>query len=200
MNDTATLSRLIENLIRFGTIAETQMKPPRVRVKTGGLTTGWLPWLALRAGADVDWDPPTINEQVLLLSPSGQLANAVVITGIYSDAIPANGDRLGLHRRTYQDGAVIEYDSVAHELRAQLPEGGTTELISSGGIHLVGPVTHEGDYTQTGNFTQAGSYSQTGNQTITGKVTVSADVVAAGISLVKHVHVGNLGAPTSPPQ
>jgi len=200
MNDTATLARLIENLIRFGTIAETQMKPPRVRVKTGGLTTGWLPWLALRAGADVDWDPPTINEQVLLLSPSGQLASAVVITGIYSDAIPANGDRAGLHRRTYQDGAVIEYDSVGHQLRAHLPAGGTTELISSGGIHLVGPVTHEGDYTQTGDFTQTGSYSQTGNQTITGKVTVSADVVAAGISLVKHVHVGNLGAPTSPPQ
>lgn len=200
MNDTATLARLIENLIRFGTIAETQMRPPRVRVKTGGLITGWLPWLALRAGADVDWDPPTINEQVLLLSPSGQLANAVVITGIYSDAVPANGDRAGLHRRTYQDGAVIEYDSVAHQLRAQLPGGATTELISSGGIHLVGPVTHEGDYTQTGNFTQTGSYSQTGNQSVTGKVTVSADVVAAGVSLVKHLHVGNLGAPTSPPQ
>jgi phage baseplate assembly protein V len=110
----------------------------------------------LRAGADVDWDPPTVNEQVLLLSPSGQLANAVVITGIYSDAIPANGDRAGLHHRTYQDGAVIEYDSVAHQLRAQLPAGGTTELISSGGIHLVGPVTHEGDYTQIGNFYPGG--------------------------------------------
>lgn len=200
MTDFATLARMIENLIRFGTIAETQMTPPRVRVKTGSLLTGWLPWLALRAGADVDWDPPTVDEQVILLSPSGQLANAVVITGIYSDAIPANGDRSGLHRRTYRDGAVIEYDSVAHQLRAELPAGGTTELISSGGIHLVGPVTHEGDYTQQGNFTQTGSYSQTGDQTISGSVTVSADVVAAGISLVKHMHLGNLGAPTSPPQ
>lgn len=80
----------------------------------------------------------------------------MVITGIYSDAIPANGDRAGLHHRTYQDGAVIEYDSVAHQLRAQLPAGGTTELISSGGIHLVGPVTHEGDYTQIGNFYPGG--------------------------------------------
>lgn len=199
MNDLATLARLIENLIRFGTISETQMKPPRVRVKTGGLVTGWLPWLTLRAGADVDWDPPTENEQVLLLSPSGQLANAVVIAGIYSDSIPANGDRAGLHRRTYRDGAVIEYDSVAHQLSAQLPEGGTTELISNGGIHLVGPVTHEGDYTQQGNFTHTGSYSQTGNQNVTGSVTASSDVVAAGISLVNHTHLGNLGAPTSPP-
>ena len=193
MNDIATLSRLIENLIRFGTIAEVQLHPARVRVRTGSMTTGWLPWLAARAGLDVDWDPPTVDEQVILLSPSGQLSNGVVLTGIYSNFYPANADRPDLHRRTYRDGAVIEYDSASHELRAHLPEGGVTELVSSGGIHLVGPVTHEGDYTQAGNFTQ------TGSQTITGTVTASGDVVAAGISLVKHTHVGNLGAPTSPP-
>jgi len=123
-------------------------------------------------------DPPTENEQVLLLSPSGQMANGVVFTGLFSDAIPANGDRPGLHRRTYHDGAVIEYDSIAHHLRADLPEGGTTSLISTGGIHIVCPITQEGDYTQTGN------------QNVTGTVTVSVDVVAAGISLVKHVHGG----------
>ncbi|MDY7559741.1 phage baseplate assembly protein V [Pseudomonas sp. 10B1] len=117
MNDFAAIARMLENLIRFGTIAEVQMVPPRVRVKTGDLLTGWLPWLALRAGADVDWDPPTVNEQVLLLSPSGQLANGVVVTGVYCNAIPANGDRGGLHRRTYRDGTVIEYDSNAHHLK-----------------------------------------------------------------------------------
>ena len=45
MNDFAALSRLLENLIRFGVIVAVQMRPPRVRVKTA-----WLPWLALRAG------------------------------------------------------------------------------------------------------------------------------------------------------
>ena len=114
MNNLSALARMIENLIRFGTIAETQMKPPRVRVKTGELLTGWLPWIALRAGADVDWDPPTVDEQVILFSPSGQLAN-----GIYRTANPANGDREGFHRRTYRDGTVIEYDSTAH---ASAPE------------------------------------------------------------------------------
>jgi len=179
MNDLATLARLLENLIRFGTVAEVQMKPPRVRVKTGALSTGWLPWLALRAGSDTDWDPPTVDEQVILFSPSGQLSNGVALTGIYSDAHPANGDRLGLHRRTYRDGAIIEYDSIAHHLRAVLPDGGTTDLISPGGLHIIGPITHEGDYTQTGN------------QNITGTVTVSEDVIAAGISQVNHVH-GNV--------
>lgn len=178
MNDLATLARLIENLIRLGTIAAVQMKPLRVQVKTGSLTTGWLPWIAPRAGADREWNPPTVNEQVILFSPSGQLGNGVVLTGLFSDHIPANGDREGLHRRTYRDGAVIEYDSITHHLNATLPENGTTNLISQGGIHIIGPITHAGDYIQTGN------------QTITGKVTVSEDVVAANISLVKHPHGG----------
>lgn len=178
MNDLATLARLIENLIRFGTIAAVQMQPPRVQVKTGTLTTAWLPWVTLRAGADREWNPPTVNEQVLLFSPSGQLGNGVALTGLFSDQIPANGDREGLHRVTYRDGTVIEYDSVAHHLNATLTDGGTTNLISTGGINIVGNITHQGDYTQNGN------------QNVTGKVTVSVDVVAAGISLVKHLHGG----------
>lgn len=33
MNDFAALSRMLENLIRFGVIAAVQMAPPRVQVK-----------------------------------------------------------------------------------------------------------------------------------------------------------------------
>ena len=178
MNDLAALTRLLENLIRFGVIAAVQMVPPRVKVKTGELTTAWLPWLALRAGSDREWDPPTLDEQVILLSPSGQLANGVVITGLPSDHIPANGDRAGLHRRTYADGAVIEYDSVAHHLNATLPDSGTTSLVSKGGINIIGPINHLGDY------------NQTGNQNVVGRVDVSEDVVAAGVSLVNHLTTG----------
>jgi len=178
MNDLAALSRLLENLIRFGVIAAVQMEPPRVQVTTGKLTTAWLPWLALRAGADREWDPPTVGEQVILLSPSGQLANGIVVTGLFSDHIPANSNRAGLHRRTYSDGTVIEYDSVAHHLNATLVDGGTTNLISTGGINLVGDITHQGDYIQTGN------------QNITGRVDVSEDVVAAKVSLVNHLTSG----------
>lgn len=185
MNDLATLARLLENLIRFGTIAEVDEAAARVKVTTGKLTTAWLPWIAPRAGADREWNPPTEGEQVILLSPSGQLANGVAITGLFSDLLPANGDRPGLHRRTYRDGAVIEYDSINHHLRAILPAAGTTELESLGGISIKGPITHQGDYTQTGN------------QTVTGKVTVSQDVIAAGISLVNHTHGGVQAGPSS---
>lgn len=162
----ADLARLIENIVRFGTVAEVQMQPPRVRVKSGNITTTWLPWLNLRAGADREWDPPTINEQVVLLSPSGNLAQGVALTGLFSDLIHANGEREGLHRRTYRDGAVIEYDSIAHRLSAILPDGGQAELQATGGITILGDVD------------------------ITGLVTVSEDVIAAGISLINHRHGG----------
>lgn len=178
MNDFAAFARMLENLIRFGVIDAVQMEPPRVKVKTGELTTAWLPWIVQRAGADQVWDPPTVGEQVMLFSPSGQLANGVVVTGLFSDHIPANGNRPGLHRRTYADGTVIEYDSVAHHLNATLANGGTTNLVSTGGIHLVGDIIHQGDYIQTGN------------QNVTGTVTVTTDVIAAGISLVNHPHGG----------
>jgi phage baseplate assembly protein V len=178
MNDYATLARLLENLIRLGTIADIDLATARVQVKTGELTTGWLPWVTSRAGADREWNPPTIGEQVVMLSPSGQTAQGIVIFGLFSTAIPANGGQEALHRTTYRDGAVIEYDSAAHHLHAVLPAAGTTRLESPGGIHIEGPITHNGDYTQTGN------------QNVTGKVTVSEDVVAAGISLVKHKTTG----------
>lgn len=174
----ADLARLLENIVRFGTVEAVQMQPPRVQVKSGNITTAWRPWLNLRAGADREWDPPTISEQVVLLSPSGNLAQGVVLTGLFSDLIPANGDREGLHRRTYRDGAVIEYDSIAHRLRAILPEGGITDITSTGGINIVGPINHQGDYTQQGD------------QNVTGTVTVSEDVIADGISLVSHRHGG----------
>ncbi|WP_454243242.1 hypothetical protein [Pseudomonas sp. Y3 TE3536] len=52
MTDYATFHRILENLIRFGTIAEMQHEPPRVNVQTGSILTTWLPWMAWRAGAD----------------------------------------------------------------------------------------------------------------------------------------------------
>jgi hypothetical protein len=38
------------------------------------------------------WDPPTAGEQVLLISPSGQLGPGIVLTDLFSDHRPANGD------------------------------------------------------------------------------------------------------------
>lgn len=169
--DIATLARLLENLIRFGTIEAVQMQPPRVKVKSGNIITTWRPWLALRAGDDRDWDPPTLGEQCVLFSPSGNLAQGIVLTGLFSDLITANGDREGLHRRTYRDGAVIEYDSIAKHLRATLP--GTAELTAQGNVSIT---------------TQAAlSAMATGDITITSAANITIE--AAGTVAIKGAKV-----------
>ncbi|MDH4585636.1 phage baseplate assembly protein V [Pseudomonas sp. BN415] len=162
----ADLTRRLENLIRSGTIAQVDLDRARCRVKTGGLLTGWLPWFVSRAGATKDWDPPTEGEQCTVFSPSGNPALGFVLVGIYSDANPAPSNSDTLCRRTYPDGAVIDYDHASHTLSATLPDGGTANLIAPGGVQIQGDVA------------------------ITGQVTVTEDVVAGGISLIHHRHPG----------
>ncbi|MGD7227625.1 phage baseplate assembly protein V, partial [Ralstonia pseudosolanacearum] len=91
--DTADLARLLENLLRLGTVAEVRhTTPPAVRVRTGGITTTWRPWAERRAGRTRTWNPPTVGEQVLLFCPSGDPANAVILCGIPTadNDVPSN--------------------------------------------------------------------------------------------------------------
>lgn len=184
MNSLAEITRRLDNMIRLGTIAEVdhgdpaQQLPALCRVTSGTITTGWLPWLNLRAGNTRTWNPPTVNEQCLVFSPSGEPTQGIVLLGLDSLGNPAPSNSPAKDLTVYPDGALIEYDHVAHHLRAILPAAGTTTLESLGGITIKGPINHEGDYTQTGN------------QNVTGTVTVSQDVIAAAVSLVNHRHTG----------
>jgi len=165
MNITDLLRRL-ENLIRLGTIAAVDHQAGRCTVSTGGLLVPNLPWLAQRAGTTLDWDPPTVGEQCILFSPSGEPALGVALVGLYSQQRPAPSNSATVRRRKYPDGAVIDYDHASHTLSATLPAGGKAQLNAPGGVTILG------------------------NVDITGTVTVSADVVASGISLVTHKHGG----------
>ncbi|WP_374365933.1 phage baseplate assembly protein V [Stutzerimonas sp.] len=164
--NTADLIRRLDNLIRLGTIAAVDYQAARCTVTTGGLTVPNLPWLALRAGASLDWDPPTVGEQCILFSPSGEPAQGIGLVGLYSQQRPAPANSANVRRRKYPDGAVIDYDHATHTLSATLPASGKAKLNAPGGVTILG------------------------NVDITGTVTVSEDVVASGISLVTHKHGG----------
>lgn len=144
MDSLTELTRRLENLIRAGTIAELDPEKPRCRVKTGGLLTDWLPFFALRAGEDSDWDPPSVDEQCLVLSPSGNPAHGFVIFGLYSDRFPAPDNVPTRRRRRYRDGAIVDYDTASHTLTATLPAGGKVELIVPGGLKIKGDVDIDG--------------------------------------------------------
>lgn len=127
----AELNRRLESLIRPGTIAAVDLAKARVRVKTGGLLTAWLPWFARRAGATLEWSPPTLNEQCLLLCPSGNTALGFVLVGVYCNDFPApnsNGDEWEL---LFPDGAHILYNHVQSVLTVSGIKTATIQASSS---------------------------------------------------------------------
>jgi phage baseplate assembly protein V len=220
------LQRLLRNLIRKGRIVAINPTAPACRVSTvaddQGLTTGWIPWLALTAGATREWLPPTVGEQVILLCPMGDPAQGVALRGLYSDVAPAPDDSPNTHVRIYPDGAVLRYDHSSHALAAELPEGATIELIApdavtvrtgnatieadvvtldarqttcTGGLLVKGPFAFEGGMTGKGGKSGKGKAIR-----IEGGAEFTGDVIAAGVSVATHPHTGRgKDAPTSAP-
>lgn len=178
-------------LIRLGTIETVDLLAATctVRLSDGEdddgepVVTPPIRWLCGRAGATRIWSPPTMGEQVVLLTPDGQIGAAIALTGVVRDAFPpAGADAVELI--AFADGARLSYDAEAHVLTADLPDGATASIAASGGITLTGDITIDGDVT------------------VTGKVTADGDVVGEGISLSKHKHGGvqSGGAKTLPPE
>lgn len=111
------LNRRLANIIRVGVVSEVDTETARVKVATSQIVTDWIPWLTTRAGDDVSWWAPSVDEQVLVFSPSGELSAAIVFPAIYSDTKPANADIGQVHRVTYADGTMIEYDKEQSKLK-----------------------------------------------------------------------------------
>jgi len=113
--DLVELSRRLENLIRFGTIHSVDHAKRRARVQTGHLVTDWLAWIERRAGETTSWDPPTLGEQCVVFSPSGEPGNGLIFYGVPSDEIDTPSHAPEKHVIKFPDGAVFEYDhAISH--------------------------------------------------------------------------------------
>jgi phage baseplate assembly protein V len=169
------LSRLIENLIRIGKIEQIDLNAKRCRVRTGNLLTQWRPWLSLRAGTTRTWNPPTIGEQVLIFSPSGELAGGIVLTGIESAEFNSPSNSADEDITDYPDGAQISYNHATGKLIAT---GIKNALIKASlSVTVNSPVTH-----------------------CTGKVIIDGDAIIGGISFLGHIHTDPQGGEVGVPQ
>ena len=72
-------SRNIENLIKIGTVSQTDPVANRIRAQHGGLITDWLPYFVPAAGGVSIWRLPSIGEGCIILSPSGEPENGIII-------------------------------------------------------------------------------------------------------------------------
>lgn len=131
----AELKRIMGSLIRLGTVAAVQADPPRVKVAIGDLTTAWRPWMEEAAGTDTTWDPPSDGEQVLVLSPFGDLAQAVILRGLNQTANPAPETSLDKVVRKFGDGSLVEYNRKTHTLSLDIK--GPVNLTATGDVTVI---------------------------------------------------------------
>lgn len=145
--DLVELSRRLENLIRIGTVLEVDHAAVRCRVKSGKLETEWLRWHTPRAGATRTWDPPTVGEQAMVLSPSGESANGLVFYGFNCTDYPAPSSNPDKHVVEYPGGARIEYDHATGHLDIT---GIAKCRIDTALVHCTGDMTVDGELSSHG--------------------------------------------------
>ncbi len=119
---TEELFRMLEGLVVIGKIAQTDHANRKLRIlhndDESSEYTGWIPWPADVGRNYIHWKPCRINAQVILLCPSGDLSNAVIVGELYTPAdniLPSTQDE-NIDRIDFNDGTRIEYDSEAHHL------------------------------------------------------------------------------------
>ena len=176
------------NLIRWGTVAEVNHAAGTVRVQLGEKQSAWLPWVERRAGDVKTWCPPTTGEQVILFAPQGHLPRAVALAGVFSTENPAQSDNPDASRWDFDDGAVIEYDKATHHLKAVLPNGATTEFVSTGGFVFDGDIEHKGEFNNTDGINSDSDITDHTRSMAGDRVIYNG-----------HDHTGDSGGKTSPP-
>ncbi|SMB82401.1 phage baseplate assembly protein V [Pasteurella testudinis DSM 23072] len=147
---------------RFGLIAEVDHTLARVKVRSGTILTDWLPFAAMRAGTTKTWSPPTVGEQCLIISLSGELTTALVIIGIYT-AGNAPSQSPNEHVIEFADGARFVYNQASSTLTII----GVKNLVINCPNNTIN-----------------------GNLNVDGKIESTGDQIAGGISQMNHPHEG----------
>lgn len=187
--------RKLANIVRLGHVAALDEAGALVRVESGGITTDWLPWITARAGGDRTWHAPEVGEQVVILSPSGDTGQGVVLPSIYQTSSGAPATSKDKHRTQYSDGAYMEYDRAAHHYTISVPGGvGVTIICQTATIQAATSVQVQSpETTITGHVTIQGglAVSGGGGATVSGSVAVTGGTVSAdGIDIKTHKHTG----------
>lgn len=142
------LARRLANIIRLGQIFAINYETAKARVKIGDLETDWLPWITSNSGNNKDWNPPEIDEQVMILSPCGELNQGVIFPSLYRGSAPENSGNI--QSVTFADGSKISFDRSSGNL--------TLDVKGSANIKVAGNAQIEAaNITLKGNVDLGGS-------------------------------------------
>ncbi|WP_447878436.1 phage baseplate assembly protein V [Serratia fonticola] len=194
----AELHRLINNLIRTGTVTEVDLDSWTCRVKTGELETNFLPWSTPRAGDARLWWPPSVGEQVMIFSLSGNLETAIVAPALFSDGNPPPGLQAKTLTIQFSDDAVIQYDANSGALAAtgmKTAQIEAAESITAETKQVIAKatvkITLETPTVECSNHLTAKTLSITEGGTMKGNITHSGGKLSSnGVVVDDHDHGG----------
>jgi phage baseplate assembly protein V len=135
------LARRLANIIRLGQIFAINYETAKARVKIGDLETDWLPWVTSNSGANKDWNPPEIDEQVMILSPCGELNQGVIFPSLYRGAAPENSGNI--QSVTFADGSKISFDRASGNLTLDIK--GSANIKVAGNAQIEAATLHPND-------------------------------------------------------
>ncbi|MFY9810826.1 phage baseplate assembly protein V [Aquabacterium sp.] len=203
----AELDRRFANVITLGSVHSVDAAKARLRVSIGDLVSDWLPWLTARAGDARTWWCPSIGEQCVVLAPSGDLSQGVVLVGMYQSAHPAPSNSPSIHLCQYADGTRLEYDASGGVLSVDcvgdvLVKGARTLRVEFGGditlqsphITLDAPTVDCTGALNVAQVTTTGGLASTGaagGASINGGLQVNGGLTDNGVNVgSSHTHGG----------
>lgn len=200
----AEFNRKLENIVRYGVVAEVNHEKRRAKVQTGNILTDWLPWCALRAGTTKIWSPITVGEQCVIISPAGEINSGFILSALYTVEFNTPSNSPDEHVIQFADNAVIQYNQAKGELKASgiqtaLIEADVSVTLNTPLVHCTQNMSIDGNVTIQGSVSAKGSAEVQGSINVQGSVNAQGDVTAGGVSLQTHTHAGDSGGTTGVP-
>lgn len=161
--------RRLHNIATIGTVFDVNPDDQTMRLDVGDNQTDWLPIPALAAGQVRVWRCPSVGEQFLLVSPSGELANAIPVLSLYSNQHSSPSNDPNEIRVRFNDSDFLSVNTQDSQLILKI-----NDVIFN-----------------VNNTTLTGNLAVNGNVQVDGNIHSNGDTVAGSISLKSHTH-GNV--------
>lgn len=177
--------RLLASTVIPCVVVAVDLAAARVRVSDGGdWTSAWVRWHAQAAGKARHWRSPSLGEQGVLISPSGEPAQGTFVPGLYGNAgaPPDNRDHVEAWR--FDDGGSLVYDWQAKRYTITLPSG--TVTVKVGGTEVV--VTDNAITAKSGAITLTGPVKIEGTLLVTGDINGGARIIDKAGNTANHKH------------
>ncbi|WP_331831872.1 phage baseplate assembly protein V [Pseudomonas sp. LH21] len=170
--------RMLASLVIPCRVVAVDLVAAMVRVSDGsGWTSAWVRWHSQAAGKARHWRAPSLEEQGLLISPSGEPAQGTFVPGLYGNAGPAPDNRGHVEVWRFDDGGSLVYDWQAKTYTIELPSGTVTVKVGASQAVL----TDDAITAQSSSITAQGdTITLTGAVTINGALMVTGDINGGG--------------------